>query len=67
MVKFKLKNGNHTNILFFKPAEVETYPFPTDNANLVLTHGVKNSITLLNKMVGRKEDDLTPFEKKQFF
>ena len=52
---FQLEDGGHTRVLFFKDEGDVIHPFPSDNANIVMSQGTKESKEILNKILSGGE------------
>lgn len=64
---FQLEDGGHTRVFFYKDVDGKVHPFPSDNANIVLTQGTEASKEILNRILGRKNDDISLINHYQFF
>ena len=50
-MKFYLKNGGHTEVLFYKDDQGSTHPFPLKNTEIVWSQGTEESKDKLEKIL----------------
>ena len=50
-MRFELENGDHTAVFFYKDRQGKTHPFPSENANIVSSHGTEESKETLDKIL----------------
>jgi len=46
-----LKDGGHTEIIFYKDDQGTTHPFPSENADIVWNKGTEESENMLEKII----------------
>ena len=50
-MKLYLEGGGHTIVFFYKDSQGTTYPFPVENADIVRSHGTKESKEMLERIL----------------
>ena len=50
-MKFKLADGGHTEVFFYKDIQGVTHPFPAENAAIVRDHGTEEEKEMLERIL----------------
>ena len=51
ILRFELEDGDHTEVFFYKDRKCKTHSFPSENANIVSSHGTGESKEMLDKIL----------------